>query len=116
MDAPFLVFDIAGIEPEAGAPPPERVIDGNPRFTTWNVEARENDTLFSGIWEATPGAWRVSYTEWEFCCILSGVSEIRAEGGAFRRVSASDSLVLRPGFRGVWRVIETTRKAYVVRL
>ena len=115
MDAHLLVFDMSGLTPEAGAPLPERVMEGNLRFTTWNFEARD-DTLFSGLWEATPGAWRVAYTEWEFCCILSGVSEIVAEDGATRRVAAGDSLVLRPGFRGVWRVIETTRKAYVIRL
>jgi uncharacterized protein len=115
-DSFFLAIDISGVAPEHGAPPPERVVEGDPRFTTWNAEAREGDTLFSGIWEATPGAWRIAYTEWEFCTILFGVSEIAAEDGTSRRVSVGDSFILRPGFRGVWRVIETTRKAYVVRL
>jgi uncharacterized protein len=27
---------------------------------------------------------------------------------------AGDSFVIRPGFRGVWEVIETTRKDYVI--
>jgi len=82
-----------------------------PRFTTWNVEAREGDTLFAGLWEVTPGAWRIVYTEWEFCHILSGVSVILAKDGGTRRVSTGESFVLRPDFTGVWRMIETTRKA-----
>ncbi|MFT3809807.1 MAG: cupin domain-containing protein [Micropepsaceae bacterium] len=71
---------------------------------------------FAGVWEATPGAWRIVYDEWEQCCILSGISEIMADGGAPRRVKAGDQFVIEPGFTGIWRVIETTRKSFVVRL
>jgi uncharacterized cupin superfamily protein len=31
-------------------------------------------------------------------------------------LKAGDSFVIRPGFRGTWEVIETTRKHYVVRV
>jgi uncharacterized cupin superfamily protein len=110
----FLVVDTAGIEPEEGAPAPDRLISGNPKFRTWNVE--ERDGLYAGVWEATPGKWRIEYDEWEFCHILSGVSVIAEEGGETRTVKVGDSFVLRPGFKGSWEVVETTRKEYVVRL
>lgn len=111
----FLTISTDGIEPEEGAPPPERVISGNPRFRTWNVEEADGG-IYAGIWEATPGKWRIEYTEWEFCHILSGVSVIAEEGGETRIVRAGDQFVLRPGFKGTWEVLETTRKAYVIRL
>lgn len=100
--------------PETERPAPEKVITGDPVFTTWNAE--ERDGLYCGIWEATPGKWRISYDEWEFCHILEGVSVIAEEGGDPVTVKAGDSFILRPGFKGTWEVVETTRKEYVIRL
>lgn len=106
---------IAAGEPEEGAPSPDRVISGAPTSRTWNVEEAAGG-LYAGIWESTPGKWRVVYDEWEFCHLLEGVSIITEVGGETRTVKAGDSFVLRPGFRGTWEVIETTRKEYVIRV
>jgi len=111
----FLAVNIDTVEPEAGAPAPDRVVSGAPKFRTWNVEERDGG-LYAGIWEATPGKWRIVYDEWEFCHILSGVSVIAEDGAEARIVRAGDSFVLRPGFKGTWEVLETTRKEYVIRL
>lgn len=111
----WLRLDASASEPEFGAPAPDRLFSGDPRFTTWNVEEAAGG-LYAGIWEATPGKWRIVYDEWEFCHILSGVSIITEDGGETRTVRAGDSFVLRPGFRGTWEVVETTRKEYVIRL
>ena len=111
----FLSIDIAGIAPEAGEPPSDRILSGAPAFRTWNAEERD-DGLYAGVWEATPGKWRIEYDEWEFCHILSGVSVIAEDGGQARTVKAGDSFVLRPGFKGSWEVLETTRKEYVIKL
>lgn len=108
-------MDIAGVEPEIGAPVADRIISGAPKFKTWNLEEQPGG-LYAGIWESTPGKWRIAYDEWEYCRILSGVSIITEDGGAARRVCAGGSFVIRPGFKGSWEVIETTRKEYVVRL
>ncbi|MCR5859228.1 cupin domain-containing protein [Mesorhizobium sp. J428] len=114
MPALFLKVDTSGV-PEEGAPPADRIIAGNPRTRTWNVEEAEGG-LYAGIWEATPGKWRISYDEWEFCHILTGISVVSEDGGAAVTVKAGDSFVLRPGFKGTWEVLETTRKEYVIRL
>ena len=111
----FAAIDVAAVQPEEGTPAPDRLISGDPRFTTWNAEEADGG-LYAGIWEATPGKWRIVYDEWEFCHILSGVSVIAEDGGEARTVKAGDSFVLRPGFRGTWEVVETTRKEYVIRL
>ena len=101
---------------EAGAPSVDRLIHGSPRFRTWNFDTHDGESLFSGVWESTPGKWRIRYDEWEFCSILAGVSEIEGDDGTRLRVGAGDSFVLRPGFNGTWEVIETTRKLYVVKI
>ena len=113
--AKFLTIDTDAVEPEAGAPAEGRLISGDPKFRTWNVEEASGG-LYAGIWEATPGKWRIYYDDWDFCHILFGVSVRTADDGVARTVMAGDSLVLRPGFKGSGEVIETTRKDYVIRL
>jgi len=108
----FLRLDPAAAAPEHDRPPPDRVISGDPRFTTWNLE--ERDGLWCGIWEATPGKWRIAYAEWEYCRILAGHSVVTGRDGAEHHLRPGDSFILRPGFEGTWEVIETTRKDYVI--
>ncbi|KQZ62904.1 cupin [Rhizobium sp. Root149] len=108
-------FDIASIEPEEGAPAPDRLISGEPRFRTWNVEEADGG-VYAGIWESTPGKWRILYDEWEYFHVLEGQSVVTPDGGAPIHLKAGDRLILRPGFKGTWEVIETTRKDYVIRL
>ncbi|WP_377288238.1 cupin domain-containing protein [Rhizobium sp. SG2393] len=109
-----LTFDVSAIQPEEGAPAAERLIAGDPRFTTWNIE--EADGLYAGIWQATPGKWRIVYDEWEYFHILEGYSIVTEDGGDPIHLRAGDRLILRPGFKGTWEVVETTRKDYVIRL
>lgn len=108
-------FDTTAITPEEGAPAADRLISGDPRFTTWNVEDAAGG-LYAGIWQSTPGKWRIVYDEWEYFHILEGYSIVIEEGGAPIHLRAGDRLILRPGFKGSWEVIETTRKDYVIRL
>jgi uncharacterized protein len=109
----FIPIASGSTAPEESRPDPVKVLSGDPVHTTWNIE--ECDGLYCGIWQSTPGKWRISYDEWEFCHILSGVSVVTEEDGESRRFSTGDSFILRPGFKGTWEVIETTRKEYVIR-
>jgi hypothetical protein len=102
-----------GITPDVARPAAARVVAGDPVHRSWNLEDR--DGLYCGLWESTPGAWRVSYTEWEYLHILEGVSVLHAEGAPPVTLRAGDSIILRPGFAGVWEVVETTLKEYVIR-
>lgn len=104
-----------GVKPEQGEPAADRLISGAPTFLTWNIDEAEGG-LYTGIWESTPGKWRIVYDEWEFCHILSGVSVVTEDGGEEHLLRAGDSFILRPGFKGTWEVIEKTTKEYVIRL
>jgi uncharacterized cupin superfamily protein len=103
-----------GVTPEISRPDPEKKLSGDPVFTTWNTE--ERDGLYAGIWQSTPGSWRIAYDEWEYCRILSGVSVLTDAQGIATTVRAGDSFLIRPGFTGTWEVIETTTKDYVIHL
>ena len=108
----FQMLSEAAAAPQTERPSPEKVISGDPVFTTWSIE--ERDGLYAGIWQSTPGKWRISYDEWEYCRILAGRSVIVDEKGAEHPLGPGDSFVIRPGFRGTWEVLETTRKDYVI--
>lgn len=105
-------IDIQSTQPEISTPDPAKVIDGNPVHSTWNHEDR--DGLYCGVWQSTPGAWKVSYDEWEYFAIRSGYSILTAADGTVTELRAGDAHILRPGFSGVWRVVETTLKDYVI--
>ncbi len=110
-----LRFDPETVAPETGAPAADRVLSGNPQFRTWSIDEAEGG-VYAGIWEATPGKWRIAYDEWEYFSILSGYSVVTDDNGEAHHLRAGDRMVLQPGFSGTWEVVETTRKDYVVRL
>ena len=114
MPPTFLRVATNAAPAEHGRPDPTKVLSGDPRFTTWNIE--ERDGLLCGLWETTPGKWRLSYTEWEYCRILSGRSVVTDNDGVEHHLGPGDSFILRPGFEGTWEALETTRKDYVIRL
>lgn len=110
-----LRFELDGVTPETGAPAPERLISGNPEFLTWNIEEAPGG-IYAGVWQATPGKWKIVYDEWEYFHVLEGHSIVTEDGGASVHVKAGDRMILRPGFKGTWEVVETTRKDYVIHL
>ena len=103
-------------EPERGTPAPERLISGAPEFETWSTYESADGKYFTGLWRATPGKWRIVYTEWEYCEMLEGISVITSADGAARTFKADDHFVLEPGFEGTWEIVQTTLKRYVIHL
>ncbi|WP_145717483.1 cupin domain-containing protein [Mesorhizobium tianshanense] len=93
---------------------PERLIAGNPAFKTWAQDVAKSDLVHTGVWETTPGETRsIKGDTFEFCHILSGVIEITPGAGETVVHRPGDSFVMKPGFTGVWKTIETVRKIYV---
>jgi len=100
--------------PGESKPLPERLIAGDPSFKTWVQDVARDEMIHTGVWEATPGETRsIKGETFEFCHILSGVVEITPDGGEPVAYKAGDSFVMKPGFIGVWKTIETVRKIYV---
>ena len=100
--------------PREARPGPERLIAGDPLFKTWAQDVARDDMIHTGVWEATPGLTRsVKGETFEFCHILAGIVEITPDGGEPVTYKAGDSFVMKPGFIGTWRTVETVRKIYV---
>lgn len=102
-------------EPKHSKAAADRLISGDPSFKTWAQDQSRNEPVRTGVWEATPGETRSIKGETvEFCYILSGVVELIEDGQPPRTFRAGDSFVMKPGFVGVWKTIETVRKIYVI--
>lgn len=102
-------------EPKHSKAAADRLISGDPAFKTWAQDQSRGEPVRTGVWEATPGETRSIKGETvEFCYILSGVIELTEEGQPPRTFRAGDSFVMKPGFVGVWKTIETVRKIYVI--
>ena len=99
---------------ESAAPAAERVLEGDPQQRIRNVYADPSGQFFAGVWQSTPGRWRVAYTEHEFCRLTRGRVRIESDDGSSWTYSAGDSFVVPAGFTGVWEVIETAEKQYVI--
>jgi uncharacterized protein len=117
MSERFFKFPMAELgEPVVGSPAEGCRLEGSPRQSSWDFEKTADGNVFSGVWESEAGAWTsVKGDSWEFCHILSGLSVIEEEGSKPVTLQAGDTFILRPGFVGTWKVIETTRKLYVIK-
>lgn len=105
-------FDLGDGVP--GTIPAERLLEGNPTTTSWEQD-KIAGTVRTGVWEMTPGTNRsIKGDTYEYCHILEGVVEITPDGGTPLRYEAGDHFVMKPGFVGTWRTVETVRKAYVI--
>jgi len=101
--------------PVPAKPAPDRLIAGDPEFLTWAVDSSRGGEVRTGVWQATPGETHsIKGETFEFCHILEGVVELTEEGRQPVIYGKGDSFVMKPGYRGVWKTIETVRKIYVI--
>ncbi|WP_293867456.1 cupin domain-containing protein [uncultured Alsobacter sp.] len=102
-------------EPKISKALPERLVAGDPTFRTWAQDSSRDGTVRTGVWEATAGETiSIKGETFEFCHILDGILQLTEDGGEPVTYRKGDSFVMKPGFRGVWKTIETVRKIYVV--
>jgi uncharacterized cupin superfamily protein len=92
----------------------ERLVAGTPMQTLANAYSDAGNAFHCGVWEAGVGAWRVAYTEHEFCHLLAGQIRMRGDDGSEIMLAAGDSSVIPAGFAGIWEVLEPARKLYAV--
>lgn len=101
-------------EPREYRPPAERVIEGDIVCRNWDVDSAKDGTVRAGVFESTVGVnHSIKGQTWEFCLILCGVVEITENGHAPVTYRAGDCFIMKPGYVGTWRTIETVRKVWV---
>lgn len=94
---------------------PDILLEGSPVFKVWPADLSKDDKVKTGIMSGTPGVNKsIKGEKFEFCLILEGVIELTPEGGEPVTYRAGDTFIMKPGYRGTWRTIETMKKLYVV--
>ncbi|MBM4192402.1 MAG: cupin domain-containing protein [Gammaproteobacteria bacterium] len=111
---PFVNESLISSEPSEYRPASDKIISGNPLQRVWSHYSDSTARFSVGIWECEPGAWRIHYTEDEYCRILAGRSLLTNDEGVVREVIAGDEFIIPRGFTGIWEVLECTRKVYVI--
>jgi uncharacterized protein len=98
-------------------------VDGNPTMTTRIEHTSADGSMISGTWEATPGTYHATYTDYEFVHLIEGRITITPEDGdavtvgpgdAF--VVEGDAFVVEAGFKGTWKITEKVRKHFAIKL
>ncbi|HEV2271586.1 MAG TPA: cupin domain-containing protein [Steroidobacteraceae bacterium] len=93
---------------------PDRVLAGQPAHRVCNAFTDTTGQFFCGRWTATPGKWRVRYTENELCLITAGRVTIESVAGEHQTFAAGDAFVVPAGFEGTWTVHEECTKFYAI--
>ncbi|PKM28903.1 MAG: transcriptional regulator [Gammaproteobacteria bacterium HGW-Gammaproteobacteria-11] len=107
-------FATASTPAEHYRPDPAKVLAGDPAQNVRNHYSSPCGQFCSGVWEAEPGHWTISYSEHEYCEILEGESILHDQQGGSRRLVTGDRFVIPAGFVGSWEVLQRTRKVYVI--
>lgn len=107
-------FSQAQAETISFSPDAEKVISGDPAQTVTNLYDDESGVFSAGFWTGKSGTHQISYTEEEFCHLLSGEVVITDKDGKSKSFRAGDSFVIPSGFEGTWQTVAAARKIYVV--
>jgi uncharacterized cupin superfamily protein len=104
------------IDPNAAAEEgvPKRILSGNLVTATANQYTGGDGSFFCGVWASTPGSWKISYTEEEFCVLLSGRARLTDAEGEVSEFGPGDAFVIPSGFEGTWETLEPMKKLYAI--
>ncbi len=114
MTTPRIVDFRNVVEPVAAPFDPVKVLAGAPQATVANHYSDPSQQFHCGIWASTPGKWRVSYSEHEFCHLLEGRIRLTGSDGVSVEFAAGDAFVVPAGFAGTWETLEAARKYYAI--
>lgn len=96
-------------------PRPDRLVNGNPKRTTYSLY--EHPNMNCGIWECEVGAWNIVFAEnkQEFFNVIEGVVRLHnADKTSYAEIKAGQAGVIPPGFIGTFEVVEAVKKYFVV--
>ena len=92
------------------------ITKGNPEMKTWVMHTSDDGSMISGYWEATPGTYHATYTEYEFVHLIEGKIIITADNQSPVTVKAGDAFVVEGSFKGTWEIVESVRKHFAIQL
>lgn len=92
----------------------DKVIEGSPSAAFKVLYTSASEEFTAGLYECTPGKWRVSYSEDEFCTLLEGQLRMTSDDGTVQHYQAPDSFLIPSGYSGLWEPLSHLRKIFVI--
>ena len=115
--APLIVRidDALGTE-EALTLDPARLAPASPMPEQYarNLFSDPGGRFHTGIWRSGQGAWRVDYTENEFCVLTRGRVRLSDDHGHSWTFEPGEAFLIPAGFAGLWESIESVQKFYAI--
>ncbi len=99
---------------ESGDLPGWVVVEGEPTMKTSVQHTSIDGKILSGTWQATPGTYHATYSDYEFVHLIAGRILITPDGGEPVEVGPGDAFVVEKDFKGTWKIIEPVTKHFVV--
>lgn len=87
---------------------------GTPVAVASTLSVERSDGVETGIWECTPGRWHRQIVAQEFCHFIQGRCTFTPDDGETLYIGAGDALMLPANSTGIWDILETVRKTYVL--
>lgn len=110
---PIVSFNTDALFQELAPPVPVKAPIGEPIAETRSKALPGEGASRVGVWECTPGVWRRQIVQAEMCVILSGKAIFEPDDGEPVAVESGSTHYFPPNSRGVWRIVETTRKIFI---
>ena len=111
---PAMIDFRSSVAADDSTPAADRVLGGSPTAQVWNHYSDASAQFHAGTWASSPGRWRISYTEHEFCHLLEGRVVLCSDDGQRWEFGPGDAWVIPAGFSGTWETIEPARKRYAI--
>jgi uncharacterized cupin superfamily protein len=109
------IFKFGAVEnAESGDLPGWTVVEGSPTMKTAVQHKTEDGKVLSGTWQATPGTYHATYSDYEFVHMIAGRIIITPDGGQPVEVGPGDAFVVEADFKGTWKIVEPVTKHFVV--
>lgn len=110
----IVLFREENITPDEFSAPAERRLSGDCQQSVQMHYSDPTGQFHAGLWSGGVGAWRVKYTECEFCTLLEGRVRLLCDDGSAIEIVAGQHFVIPAGFEGIWEVIEPAKKTFAV--
>lgn len=92
---------------------PERIIQGAPVAST--LVLQDTPTHQLGLWRVTPGEFVTDHSGYvEYVHVLGGAGQLIDDDGTVTELTEGTTVLMQPGWKGRWRVVETISKVFTV--
>jgi len=92
----------------------DKIVSGYPQSAYKVLYTSKTEEFTAGIYECTPGKWKTSYTEDEFCTLIEGRLRMTNDKGEVQEFQAPDSFLIPSGYSGTWEPLSQLRKFFVI--